>query len=67
MTFSPWQRIKKRSLQVTSHGVMYVMLIKHSDIVPNWLEKFTETEIVAVPKDSRSFSVRAVLSTENSF
>jgi len=55
----------KRWLQVTSHSVLYNML-KQSDRVPSWSEKFTETEIVAVPKDSHSFSVQAVLSTENS-
>ena len=38
-----------------------------SDRVPGWSEKCTEIEIVAVLKDSCSFSARAVLSTENSF
>jgi hypothetical protein len=56
----------KRWLQVTSHGVLYNML-KQSDKVPSQSEKFTEIEIVAVPKDSPYFSVQAMLSTENSF
>jgi hypothetical protein len=55
----------KRWLLVTSHGVLYIIL-KQSDRVTSWSEKFTETEIVAVPTDSRSFSVQALLSTENS-
>jgi len=57
----------KRWLQVMSHGVLYDML-KQSDRVPSQSEKFTETEIVAVPKDSHFFfSMQAVLSTKNSF
>lgn len=56
----------KRSLQMMSHGVLYNIL-KQSDRVRSWSEKCSETEIVAVPKDSRSFPVWAVLSNENSF
>jgi hypothetical protein len=56
----------KRWLQVMGHGVLYIIL-KPSNKVPSSSEKRNETEIVAVPKDSLSFSVRAVLSTENSF
>ena len=56
----------KRWLQVISHGVLYNIL-KQSGRVASWSEKCTETETVVVPKDSRSFSVRAVLSNENSF
>jgi hypothetical protein len=54
----------ERWLQLTSHGVLYNIL-KHR--LYTWSEKCTETEIVAVLKDSLSFSVWSVLSTGNSF